>query len=143
MATSWDMFYKRLFMEWFREHGIAIVTEMEVMPQSRTIDAAAVCEPDDVTRLAQDTPFEFFRRHNLLEFKSPNDLLNEDDYNLIISRVLSYVVQARASRPDALVCIFNPKKPVALMKRLAEFVQFERVRMGITWARMRLCVICL
>ncbi|MCS6861354.1 MAG: hypothetical protein NZT92_13645 [Abditibacteriales bacterium] len=106
------------------------MTEMEVVHQSLTIDAAALCEPADVARLAQDTPFGFFRRHNLLEFKSPNDLLNEAEYNLMIARALLYVAQEKASRSDALVCIFNPTKPVAMLRRLAGSVEFERVAEG-------------
>lgn len=89
-----------------------------------------MCEPDDVARLAQDTPFGFFRRHNLLEFKLPNDLLNEAEYNLIIARALLYAVHEKASRSDALLCIFHPTKPVAMLRRLAESVKFERVEDG-------------
>lgn len=48
-----------------------------------------------------------------MEFKSPNNRLNEADYNLIIARALPYVAQEKASRSDALVRTPSPTKPVA------------------------------
>jgi hypothetical protein len=130
MATPWDTFYKRLSLKWFRERGVVATTEKEVGHLPLTIDAVAVCTSEDVARLALDTPFDFFRRHNLMEFKSPNDPLSEAEYNRIIARALLYAAHERVSRSETLVCILVSTKPVKMIHRLAETVKFERVGDG-------------
>lgn len=130
MATSFDTFYKRLFLEWFQEHRAAVETEKEVGHLPLTIDMVAVCAPEDVARLALDTPFGFFLRHNLIEFKSPNDSLTEAEYNRIVARALLYAAQEKASRSEMTLNILTSSKPIKVLQRLAGLVRFERLENG-------------
>jgi hypothetical protein len=72
----------------------------------------AVCTPVDVARLALDTPFGFFLRHNLIEFKSPNDPLTEAEYSRLVARALLYAAQEKASRSEMTLSILTSEKHI-------------------------------
>ncbi|MCS6860236.1 MAG: hypothetical protein NZT92_07950 [Abditibacteriales bacterium] len=76
--------------------------------------------------------FECFSRHNLLEFKSPNDPLTVKDFHRILGRAYLYASEQAMEDPrEMVVCILCPRKPVKLLTRSPQIATFERVQAGV------------
>lgn len=132
MRRSWDAVYKELLARLFARWQILLTTQVEVGRLPRTIDAVAICTPEDRARLAQLTPFDFFQLHNLLEFKSPRDRLTPGKYKLVISRAYLYMHQTGVDDLSTVtVCIITSRKPRKVLGQVPELVKFQRVRQGL------------
>lgn len=70
MSGQWDIAFKLALERLFALVGLALQTEWSVGDLPLRIDGVVRCQPEDVIRLAERTPFGFFTRHNLLECKT-------------------------------------------------------------------------
>jgi hypothetical protein len=107
-----DVLFKELLAQMFQQLGVPLETEGAVRQVEMTIDAVARCRPCDRKRLAAATPFHFFTRHNLIEFKSLYDRLTCERFHRILSRAHLYAAEHKVTGPhDALLCIICMSRP--------------------------------
>ncbi|HIE53209.1 MAG TPA: hypothetical protein EYP85_15765, partial [Armatimonadetes bacterium] len=132
MPTSWDAIYKQVLVRWFERWGVTLVTEVEVARLPRRIDGVAICSPAERQRLAQTSPFDFFRQHNLLEFKSPNDPLTMREYQRVLGRAWFYAAEMEVKDPAEMsLCVVTSRKPVKVLTGSPAWVRFSRLRSGL------------
>ncbi|MCS6861000.1 MAG: transcription factor S-II central domain-containing protein [Abditibacteriales bacterium] len=92
-----------------------------------TIDAVARCNRNQRKRLAVGTPFNFFTKHNLIEFKSPHDRLTVAEFHRILARSHLYAAQHGVKNlSDILVCIICVTRPTWLLNGKPPMVTFTR-----------------
>jgi hypothetical protein len=97
-----------------------------------TIDAVARCNRRQRQRLAADTPFTFFTKHNLIEFKSPHDRLTDDEFHLILSRAHLYAIQHKVKNlNDMLICVISVSRPNWLLNGNWHTARFARRSPGV------------
>jgi len=78
--------------------------------------------------LASVSPFTFFARHNLLEFKSPSDPLTPAEYKRIIARAYLYMAEVELDDLSMLtVCAVTSGKPVKVLDKIPELVKFSKI----------------
>jgi len=108
-------------MRFFQKKKIKINIEVEVGRLPRTIDVALLCSPKEAERLAFSSPFIFFARHNLLEFKSPSDPLTKDEYKRIIARAYLYMAEVGLDDLSMItVCAVTSGKPVKVLNKIPD-----------------------
>ena len=76
MPTSWDSLFKQIFLQYFAKLAFAVKTQQEVSHQALMIDTVVLCQTTEDIKKLQGTAFNFFREHNLLEFKSSSDSIS-------------------------------------------------------------------
>jgi hypothetical protein len=132
MATSFDFAWKLVFDWLLKGEDIVFETEKEVGQLPLTIDAVAQCGERGLRYLREETTFGFFSRHNLLEFKSPNDPLTVKDFNRILGRAYLYASEQEIEDyGEMVVCILCPRKPMKLLTRSPRVATFECVQTGV------------
>jgi len=128
MPTPWDAVYKQVLQQFFYKHQISVTTEAEVGRLPRKIDIALVCSKEEAQKLALVSPFTFFEQHNLLEFKSPSDLLTPNEYKRIIARSYLYMSEFEIDDLSILtVCAVTSGKPVKVLSKISKLVRFSPV----------------
>ena len=128
MPTPWDAFYKQVLQEFFQKHKVAITTEVEVGRLPKTIDIAVICSQEEAQRLALASPFTFFTKHNLLEFKSSSDPLTSTEYKRIMARAYLYMAEMGLDDLSLLtVCAVTSGKPIKVLKKMPKLVKFSNL----------------
>ena len=128
MPTPWDALYKQVLTRFFQRENITATTEVEVGRLPRTIDIALVSSKDEAERLALVSPFTFFARNNLLEFKSPSDPLTPAEYKRIIARAYLYMAEVELDDLSMLtVCAVTSGKPNKVLNEIPKLVKFSNV----------------
>lgn len=132
MATPWDAVFKEIFTQWLEQMGAKVQTQVEVSRLPRTVDA--VTTTDDVVRakLAQVSPFDYFRQHNILEFKSPRDPLTPAEYKLILARAYLFLEQVgEDDLRQATVTVISATKPRRMLNGVPHLVKFQKEETGL------------
>ncbi|MBM3237700.1 hypothetical protein FJZ31_15535 [Candidatus Poribacteria bacterium] len=128
MPTPWDAFYKEVLTQFFQKEQVSVNTQVEVGRLPRAIDIAVVCSQNQAQRLGSTSPFIFFRRYNLLEFKSPSDPLTVDEYKRIIARAYLYMADVSMDNLSLItVCAVTSGKPVKVLHEVPQLVGFSRI----------------
>lgn len=66
--------------------------------------------------------FDIFKKHNIIEFKSPNDTLSESVLWKVIGYAGFYISQGKISAEDVTLTLFRGAKPVKLLKEMSEYI---------------------
>ena len=128
MPTPWDAVYKQVLQRFFQKQQVLVNTEVEVGRLPRKIDIALVCSKEEAERLVLVSPFIFFEQHNLLEFKSPSDLLTPNEYKRIVARSYLYMAEVELDDLSILtVCAVTSGKPIKVLSKTPKLVQFSPV----------------
>jgi hypothetical protein len=141
-AKPKDPVFKRLIQAYFEEEHLTdiftVTPGVQVGQLQLEIDVTITAnelldEPELQTKLV-NTPFWFFKRHNLLEFKSITDPLNENDFARIGARALL----AWANRPSEITgsevvsCIVSAAWPREFLKQVQPGGRrFKRLQPGL------------
>ena len=62
----------------------------------------------------------FFRKHNIIEFKGPNDTLNLWSFDKVLSYFHAYLSKNRVGFGETTVTFASVRRPVKLLKALEE-----------------------
>ncbi|MCS6862951.1 MAG: hypothetical protein NZT92_21815, partial [Abditibacteriales bacterium] len=132
MSGQWDVAFKLVLERLFALVGLSLQTEWTVGDLPLRIDGVVRCQPDDVARLAERTPFGFFARHNLLECKSFADRLTLDEFQRIVGRAYLYAANEKVrNHNDLVVCILCAHCPRRLLRQSQAVAQFACAAQGI------------
>ncbi len=123
-----DPVFKEVLNFRFRQLNIPLQTEVEVSRMPRTIDALIVLDQEaDLQMVRAQTPFDHFRRYNLVEFKGVRDALTRSGYQLILGRAHLYIGENDLSPEQMTVTIVCARKP----RKLLSQIRFQAVRDGV------------
>jgi hypothetical protein len=143
MPTQWDILFKSLLAHHFKRHYNPLETESEVRHLALTIDAVAQCNRRQRKHLAAETPFNFFTKHNLIEFKSPYDRLTIAEFHRILGRAHLYAAQHDVKNlSDILVCIICVTRPNWLLDGKPPIVTFTRKAPGVYLSDSKTVIPC-
>jgi len=136
VSGQWDFAFKLVRERLFARVGLSLQTEWAVGDLPLRIDGVVRCQPDDVARLAERTPFGFFTRHNLLECKSLSDRLTLDEFQRIVGRAYLYAANEKVrNHNDLIVCIICARSPRRLLRQSQSVAKFEPAAQGIYMTR--------
>jgi hypothetical protein len=131
MATPWDAVFKEIFAKWLEGLGAAVQTQVETGRLPRTIDVVGMTDAAVRARLAKESPFDYFQRHNIVEFKSPRDPLTPDEYKLIVAR--AYLFLQKVGEDDLrnlTVTVISATKPRRVLTQVPYLVKFQKEAPG-------------
>ena len=132
MSGQWDFAFKFVLERLFALVGLSLQTEWAVGDLPLRIDGVVRCQPDDVARLAERTPFGFFTQHNLLECKSFSDRLTLDEFQRIVGRAYLYAANEKVrNHKDLIVCVICARRPRRLLTRSQQVATFAQASQGI------------
>ncbi len=132
MSGQWDFAFKLVLERLFALVGLSLQTEWAVGDLPLRIDGVVRCQPDDVARLAERTPFGFFTQHNLLECKSLSDRLTLDEFQRIVGRAYLYAANEKVrSHKDLIVCVICARRPRRLLQHSQSVATFALTTQGI------------
>ncbi len=126
-SNPYDALFKEIITELFSGLDIPIKTEQEVSRKPRTIDVVVTCTKEDIERAKRDTPFVFFKKNNIIEFKSLADPLTIWEYHKIRGRGHLYIAENKLATPDTIMCAVCSSEPRKVLCQSQDTVEFRMV----------------
>ena len=103
---------------------IPIKTEQEVSRKPRTIDVVITCTKKDIEKAKRETLFDFFKKNNIIAFKSITDSLTIWEYHKIIARAHFYIAENKLATEDAIICAVCSSEPRKVLHQSQDTVEF-------------------
>lgn len=136
--ASKDPTFKRLIQTYFEEEHLdeyfSITPGVQVGQLQLEIDVTisatqAALKLEDLQKRLANTPFWFFNRFNLVEFKSISDPLNQTDFARIIARAaLAWANQSEENRAGLVSCIISAAWPHKFLSNNFGRQRFRQVK---------------
>jgi hypothetical protein len=137
-TTAKDPTFKRLIQTYFEEEHLneyfSITSGMQVGQLQLEIDVTiSVTEPalktEEIQERLTNTPFWFFNRYNLVEFKSISDPLSQTDFARIVARAtLAWANQLDENRTGLVSCIISAAWPHKFLSKSFGKQRFRPVK---------------
>jgi len=121
--NKWTQWFVKIIEFILRNYKVEIIPEYQLYKEPMRIDIVVVKLLEDV--VIKNSVMEFFRKHNIIEFKGPTDILNIEAFDRVLSYFYAYLSQNSLSPQDVTVTFISVKKPLKLLEILQKEREFE------------------
>ena len=116
--NKWTNIFAIILGAMLKGYKVDIITEYELYKNPMRIDILVVKLLEDV--VIDHTIMRFFRKHNIIEFKGPNDTLNIWSFDKVLSYFHAYISKNRIGFGETTVTFASVRRPVKLFRALEE-----------------------
>ena len=118
--NQWTLIFLRVMEYLLRDYKVQIIPEFELYKAPMRIDVLVIKLLEDI--VIKNTVMKFFRKHNIIEFKGPTDILNIEAFDRVLSYSYSYLSQNSVNINETAITFVSVKKP----ENLFEILKNER-----------------
>ncbi|MDR3013530.1 MAG: hypothetical protein LBU70_10065, partial [Chitinispirillales bacterium] len=112
----WTDIFAKVLTVLLRGYAVDIYTEYELYKKPMKIDVVVIKILEDV--VIQNTVMRFFKKHNIVEFKGPGDILSIGAFDKVLSYFYAYLSQKSVRFDETTVTFVSTKRPRKLLKIL-------------------------
>ena len=114
--NKWTHIFLRVMEYLLRNYKVQITPEYELYKEPMRIEIVIIKLLEDV--IIKNTAMKFFKKHNVIEFKGPTDILNIEAFDRVLSYFYAYLSQNSLSLQDVALTFVSVKKPEKLFEIL-------------------------
>ena len=116
----WTLYFAQMLALQTKGIDLEIDYEHELYRNPMRIDVVVVKKPENV--VLKNSAMRFFRNHNVIEFKGPNDNLTIQKYNKVMAYFYAYLAGNELIFDDVAITLVSIKRP----QELLEYLEKER-----------------
>jgi hypothetical protein len=99
-----------------RDYKVEIIPEFQLYKEPMRIDVLIIKLLENV--VIKNTVMKFFRKHNIVEFKGPSDILSIKAFDRVLSYFYAYLSQNSLDFTEAAITFVSVKRPEKLLEIL-------------------------
>ena len=114
--NKWTQWFVKIVEFILRDYKIEIIPEYQLYKEPMRIDIVVIKLLEDA--VIKNAVMKFFRKHNILEFKGPTDILSIEAFDRVLSYFYAYLSKNSVKFDDATITFVTVKKPEKLFEIL-------------------------
>jgi len=118
--NKWTQWFVKIVEFILRDYKIEIIPEYQLYKEPMRIDIVVIKLLEDV--VIKNAVMKFFRKHNVLEFKGPTDILDIEAFDRVLSYFYAYLSKNSVKFDEATITFVTVKRP----EKLFEILRNER-----------------
>ena len=119
----WTLYFAQMLALQTKGIDLEIDYEHELYRNPMRIDVVVVKKPENV--VLKNSAMRFFRNHNVIEFKGPNDNLTIQKYNKVMAYFYAYLAGNNLNFDDVAITLVSIKRPQELLDYLEKERKYE------------------
>ena len=111
--NKWTQWFVKIIEFILRNYKVEIIPEYQLYKEPMRIDIVVVKLLEDI--VINNPVMEFFKKHNIIEFKGPTDILSIEAFDRVLSYFYAYLSKNSINFSDVTITFISVKKPEKLL----------------------------